>query len=138
MAPAPRAARRAVTVIFLLNGALIGSWAARIPAVKEHLRLSPSHLGLLLLAIAAGSVVALPISGALVSRWGSRRTVAAMSSVLAAGFLVITAGYRVGVAPVVSISHHLSPCTAARGNAWWLWCQDSPNDGRASQNTLVE
>ena len=26
--------------------------------------------------------------------------------------------------------------SAERGNAWWLWCQDSPNDGSASQNTL--
>src|SRR5215207_8289331 len=28
--------------------------------------------------------------------------------------------------------------TAERGNAWWLWCQDSPNDSSDSQKTLVE
>ena len=38
----------------------------------------------------------------------------------------------------VSTSHHLSPCTAERGKAWWLWCHDSPKDGSASQKTLVE
>ena len=38
----------------------------------------------------------------------------------------------------VSTSHHLRPCTAERGKAWWLWCHDSPNDGSASQKTLVE
>ena len=39
---------------------------------------------------------------------------------------------------VGSTSHQRSPCIAERGNAWWLWCQDSPKDSGASQNTLVE
>src|SRR3954452_24208664 len=38
----------------------------------------------------------------------------------------------------MSTSHHFRPCLADRGNAWWLWCQDSPKDGSASQKTLVE
>src|SRR6185312_14444202 len=29
----------------------------------------------------------------------------------------------------MSTSHQRSPCFAERGNAWWLWCQDSPNEG---------
>ena len=37
-----------------------------------------------------------------------------------------------------SISHHLRPCAAERGKAWWLWCQLSPKDGIASQKTLVD
>ena len=28
------------------------------------------------------------------------------------------------------------PCAADVGNAWWLLCHDSPNDGSASQKTL--
>src|SRR5919107_4800357 len=31
-----------------------------------------------------------------------------------------------------SICHHFRPCTEDVGNAWWLLCQDSPNDGSAS------
>jgi hypothetical protein len=38
----------------------------------------------------------------------------------------------------MSISHGLRPWTAERGNAWWLWCQDSPNVGIASQATFVD
>ena len=38
----------------------------------------------------------------------------------------------------MSISHQRSPCIAERGKAWWLWCQDSPIVGRASQNTFVD
>src|SRR3954454_24861326 len=74
MAPGTRAARRAVTVIFLLNGALIGSWAARIPAVKEHLGLGEAELGVALGLVALGALVAMPVSGWVSARGGSRRT----------------------------------------------------------------
>src|SRR5215475_9226204 len=37
-----------------------------------------------------------------------------------------------------SISYHFRPCAAERGKAWWLWCQDSPKEGMASQKTLVD
>src|SRR5215210_3755392 len=74
MAPGTRAARRAVTVIFLLNGALIGSWAARIPAVKERLDLGEAELGVALGLVALGALVAMPVSGWLSARVGSRRT----------------------------------------------------------------
>jgi MFS family permease len=74
MAPGIRAARRAVTVIFLLNGMLMGSWAARIPAVKERLDLGEAQLGLALGLVAAGALVAMPLSGWMSARGGSRRT----------------------------------------------------------------
>src|SRR3954452_9747131 len=74
MAPGTRAARRAVTVIFLLNGALIGSWAGRIPAVKEHLGLGDAELGVALGLVALGALVAMPVSGWMSARGGSRRT----------------------------------------------------------------
>src|SRR5215210_1042242 len=74
MAPGTRAARRAVTVIFLLNGVLMGSWAARIPAVKERLDLGEAELGLALGLVALGALVAMPVSGWMSARGGSRRT----------------------------------------------------------------
>jgi fucose permease len=73
-APDARAARRAVTVVFLLNGALIGSWAARIPAVKERLDLGEAELGVALGLVALGALVAMPVSGWMSARAGSRRT----------------------------------------------------------------
>jgi fucose permease len=74
MAPGTRAARGAVTAIFLLNGLLMGSWAARIPAVKERLDLGEAELGLALGLVALGALVAMPVSGWLSARGGSRRT----------------------------------------------------------------
>lgn len=74
MAPGTRAARRAVTAIFLLNGLIMGSWAARIPAIKEHLALGEAELGLALGLVALGALVAMPVSGWMSARGGSRRT----------------------------------------------------------------
>lgn len=67
-----RAARSAVTVTFLLNGLLYGAWAARIPAVRDRLGLSPGALGLALAFIAAGSLVSMPVAGWASARCGSR------------------------------------------------------------------
>jgi MFS family permease len=95
------AAVRATYAAFTLNGFAFASWASRIPAVKAKLGLTPRELGLVLLAIAAGSVLALPSSGPVVARFGSRRTVTVMAIVGGAGFLIIAAGYQLGVAVVL-------------------------------------
>ena len=77
------------------------SWASRIPQVKAHLGLDPSQLGALLLSLAAGSVISLPLSGPLVARFGSRASVRAAAALGGAGLVVVAVGYRIGVAPVV-------------------------------------
>jgi len=69
----PRQARGAVTAVFLLNGLIFGSWAARIPAVRDHVGLSDGELGIALACGAIGSIVAMPIAGARAARIGSRR-----------------------------------------------------------------
>jgi fucose permease len=96
------AAVRATYAAFISTGIAFASWAARIPQVKDRLGLSPSGLGLVLLAAAAGSVIALPLSGPVVTRFGSRRTVATMSALAGIALVVVAVGYRIGVAPVVA------------------------------------
>ena len=61
----------------------MASWATRIPQVRDGLGLTRPELGLVLLAIAAGSIVSLVLAGQIVARFGSRRTVAAMAVLLA-------------------------------------------------------
>lgn len=56
--------------MFVLNGALFGVWASRIPAVAVNFGLSPGALGLLLLCIAAGAIVAFPVAGFASDRFG--------------------------------------------------------------------
>ena len=66
-------ARLAVATIFFVNGVVLASWVPHIPAVKARFALSDTGLGFLLLAMAVGAVTALPLSGWLVGRYGSRR-----------------------------------------------------------------
>jgi MFS family permease len=68
-----RRARGAVTAIFFLNGLVFGSWAARIPAIRDRLALSDGELGLALAFLPIGAIAAMPLAGALAARVGSRR-----------------------------------------------------------------
>src|SRR5690348_1905667 len=95
------AARNATYAAFIGSGFAFASWASRIPQVRDSLGLDPGALGLVLLAIAAGSLLALPLSGPVVSRIGSSRTVFAMSGLLGVGLIIAALGSMVSVVPVV-------------------------------------
>jgi MFS family permease len=62
-------------MIFLVNGLIVASWVSRIPAIQSGLALSPAQLGAALLVIAFGSLVSMPLTGALIHRTGSRAMV---------------------------------------------------------------
>lgn len=74
MDAAIKKARVAISAVFFVSGAALGSWAPHIPVVKDRLQLSPSVLGWALLASACGAVLTMPFSGALIHRFGSRVT----------------------------------------------------------------
>lgn len=69
------AARWSVSTIFLLNGAGIGVWAAHVPLVQARAGIDTGVLGFLLLTIAGGAVSAMPLSGWMAGRWGTRAVV---------------------------------------------------------------
>ena len=91
----------ATYVAFAGAGVALASWASRIPQVRDRLHLEPSALGLVLLAVAAGSLLSLPLSGPMIARFGSRRLVAASTALFGVALTTVALGYRVGVAPVV-------------------------------------
>ena len=99
--PALRRATLAVYAVFILAGFAFASWASRIPQVRDALALSPQALGLVLLAIATGSVLSMPLAGVVVGRLGTARTIAVMTLVAAVGLATAAIGIRIGVAPVV-------------------------------------
>ena len=72
-----RATRLAITLVFLADGVMIGSWAARIPAVQRHADLTNAGLGVALFAMSLGAMVAMPLAGWLSGRIGSRAVVTA-------------------------------------------------------------
>ena len=68
-----RSARGAVLNMFFVDGAALGTWLSLIPAVQQKLALHPSELGIALLGLAIGAVVATSSTGWLVGRAGGRR-----------------------------------------------------------------
>lgn len=63
--------RFAVKVSFVVLGLIWGTWAPHIALVQERLDLSPGVLGLVLLSAACGTLVIMPIVGALAGHFGS-------------------------------------------------------------------
>ena len=76
-----RRARAAIATIFFVNGFVLASWVPHIPAVKHRHALGDGELGLVLVSMAVGALIALPFAGRLVDRFGSR-TMTAVAAVL--------------------------------------------------------
>ena len=96
------AAIKASYVTFAGLGVALASWAARIPQVKSQLGLTASELGFLLLSLAAGSLLALPMAGPLVVRLGARTALRAATALAGAGLVVVAVGSPGHTAVVVA------------------------------------
>ena len=83
-----RAARIAIGGLFFLCGLAFASWASRIPQVQEALALSPAALGAAIAGLGAGSFVAMPVSGWLTIRAGSRRVASAAALASSASLIL--------------------------------------------------
>lgn len=98
-------ARNAVFISFFLNGFGFATWLSRVPEARASLGLSNGQLGLLLLAIAAGSVLTLPTSGALINRWGADRVVRVAVGCDVVGLVGAAVGSAaLGSVPVTAVS----------------------------------
>jgi fucose permease len=64
--------RVAVSLLFLLNGFVVGCWAPKIPEFAERLQLSKFELGLMILFFGIGSLVMMPFAGAQIAARGSK------------------------------------------------------------------
>lgn len=66
-----RAARNAVALVFGLNGFCFATLASRVPDLRGSLHLSNGALGSLLLCVAVGAMLGMPVSGHLIERFGA-------------------------------------------------------------------
>ena len=64
--------RLAVSAFYFCMGFSFASWASRIPDIKTKLNLSEGELGTILLALPIGQLIMMPVSGRLVTKYGSR------------------------------------------------------------------
>ena len=65
--------RLATSLFFFGMGFCFATWASRIPDIKLMLHLSEAGLGTLLFALPIGQLVGMPISGKIVTKYGSRQ-----------------------------------------------------------------
>jgi len=68
----PNRIRLAVSLFYFGQGIAFASWASRIPDIKHALNLSDGKLGSILLALPLGQLITMPISGRLVTKYGSK------------------------------------------------------------------
>lgn len=99
----PRPAFIATMVIFAVNGFAFASWAARIPTVTRVLELSSGQMGAVLLSLAAGSVIALPLAGTVASRIGTANTVRVGGTISAVGVLAVAVALSLPSVPVTVV-----------------------------------
>ncbi|MBJ2243052.1 MULTISPECIES: MFS transporter [unclassified Pseudomonas] len=64
-------------IAFFIAGFGIAAWAPLVPYAKARAQLNEGTLGLLLLCLGVGSIIAMPMAGALASRFGCRRVLSA-------------------------------------------------------------
>jgi hypothetical protein len=103
--------RAAITSIFVLDGIALGGWGARIPAIQDHAGVGPGGLAVVLAALAAGALLAMPPAGRAASRAGSPRTVAV--AVVALGLVLPLPALVPGVAAVAVAAFALGAINGA-------------------------
>ncbi len=88
----PRAwrARVGVSLLFLVNGALVANVLPRLPAIKAGLDLSNAELGAAIAAMPIGGLLAGGFAGVLIHRFGSGRLAVAVGTVY--GLLLVLVG----------------------------------------------
>ncbi len=71
------AEQRATRIVFFITGFGSSAWAALVPFAKARADISDGALGLLLLCLGFGSIVTMPLAGALAAKLGCRRVIVA-------------------------------------------------------------
>ena len=79
----------ATRAFFFIGGFGVASWAPLVPLLRERLAVGDDVLGLLLLCIGIGSLLTMPLSGALSARLGCRRVLVVAGVLYAAVLLSI-------------------------------------------------
>ena len=85
-----RRERVSTRIAFLIAGLLMSAWAPLVPLVKARAGLDDGGLGLLLLCLGGGSIVAMPFAGYLTAHYGCRPVVIWATIVLCAVFPLLS------------------------------------------------
>jgi len=83
--------RWATTGVFFVNGAALGTFVAQIPWIQERFDLSKSAMGLVLVGMSLAVILAFPIAGQAVVKYGSERMtrIGGIADALAVNLIVL-------------------------------------------------
>ncbi|MGJ7904514.1 MFS transporter [Lysobacter sp. 1R34A] len=82
--------RLSTRIAFFIAGLAMAAWAPLVPYAKARTGIDDGMLGLLLLALGAGSLATMPLTGAIAARYGCRRVILLASAVVCAALPLLT------------------------------------------------
>ena len=101
----------AARAFFFIGGFGTATWAPLVPLLRERLMVGDDVLGMLLLCIGVGSLLTMPLSGALAMRLGCRRVVMTAAVLFAAILLLVSCVDALSLAvPIVLIFGAVMGC----------------------------
>ena len=101
----------AARAFFFIGGFGTATWAPLVPLLRERLMVGDDVLGMLLLCIGVGSLLTMPLSGALAMRLGCRRVVMTAAVLFAAILLLVSCVDTLSLAvPIVLIFGAVMGC----------------------------
>jgi MFS family permease len=62
----------ALAMLFLVDGAGFGTWAAHVPVFKQVLHMENGSLTFVLISVIVGAIITMPVTGQLIAHYGSR------------------------------------------------------------------
>ncbi|MBE7702328.1 MFS transporter [Oerskovia sp. Sa1BUA8] len=96
-------ARWSLMALFALFGIVGTSWMTRLPSIREALGVTSAQLGLILIVGAVGALFAVMSTGAVVARFGSRRTLVAATAVNLVALLLVAWGTATGSVGIFAV-----------------------------------
>lgn len=93
----PQIQHLALPLLFAVFGVIMGSWAGRIPALREGVQLSHSALSYVLLCGGLGAVISYPLSSWMMANLGGKKTM------WYAGIALLAVLVGIGLAPNVPL-----------------------------------
>ena len=67
-----RRGRIAISLVFAVHGTVTGTYSARLPWIADHVHASPGVLGAAMITPTVGALLAMPLTGHVVHRFGGR------------------------------------------------------------------
>lgn len=105
-----RMIRNILFLLFALPGLSFASWVARTPAVRDALNVSTAGMGIIIFALAIGSLTGLLTAGSVIARKGARLVIMVSSLMIVIGFVAIGIGASVKVTTIVMVGLFIFGC----------------------------